>query len=84
MPMEKIKNQAHSYLHNILLGAAYIERYINKIPTVYMSRDILHTIECCTDAITNHRGGETTVCGYELRLAPGEKVLYIGYNIVKE
>lgn len=80
---EEIKRRANSYIEHILIGASYFEHRLRIKPTVFMSGDVLWDIaRGSRDAITSYyRGEPLTVCGYDLKMAYGEKVLYFGYEL---
>ena len=81
---EKYKRQAHEYIDRILYGADYFRRLCPQLtPTVFISNDVLHTIAAGTyHALYCHDGKTKTICGYEIKIAAGENVLYIGYNLM--
>ena len=69
---------------HILYGADYFRRLCPRLtPTVFISNDVLHTIAAGTyHALYCHDGKIKTICGYEIKTAAGENVLYIGYNLM--
>ena len=78
-----VKERADRIIDTILQGASYFEHYVRIKPTVFMSHDVLGIVtRGRIDAITSHKYGEPlTVCGYDLKLALGKDVFYLGYQL---
>lgn len=80
---EAVKEKSDRIIGTILQGASYFEYYVRIKPTVFMSHDVLAIVaRGSRDAITSYKYGEPlTVCGYALKMALGENVLYFGYEL---
>lgn len=80
---EVAKERADRILDTILQGVSYFEYYVRIKPTVFMSHDVLAIVaRYRNEAITSYKYGEPlTVCGYELKLALGKNMLYLGYQL---
>ena len=76
--------QVDKIIERILLGASRFQMHgeIEK-PTVFMSSDMItdlkNHLECWRPADFDH--GIETVCGYNVKLAVGKNVLYMGFEL---
>ena len=81
----EVEKKASYYIGSILIEADMLKQHLGILnPTVFISRDILEIIKSgICDYVTYSRSDRKTVCGYECKIAFGENVLYVGYDLLK-